>query len=189
MTPVPACPEHTAVSAWICKVYGEITGVNLGAAYNDTLAAYFALEASYGYVNGTGRLSAENCPPQMYEWIHHKRIARPAYCTINDPASFATEFWTWWTGLQPPWRETTTEIQPYNAERKGESWGGLVVPGINGMLTAVAMVYWWGCEEKTRGSWPTGQWVDAVEDVRRVCEGLRDEAEDEGRQTKKRKLV
>ncbi|KAJ7056328.1 hypothetical protein C8F01DRAFT_1311106 [Mycena amicta] len=187
VTAIPACPARTSTSQWLCNVYSELTNVNLGAAYNDALAAYLALEAAYGYANGTGRLSAEHRPAQMQRWIRNKRVATPAYCGISDATAFAKSYWAWWMGIQPSWREITQEIRPVSADRGSESWGALVVPGINGMLTAVAMLYWWGCEEKTQQVWPTPDWVDALEDLRCVCEGLRDEAEDEGRQAKKRK--
>ncbi|KAJ7053399.1 hypothetical protein C8F01DRAFT_991784 [Mycena amicta] len=187
VTPIPPCPERTSESTWLCNVYGELTGVNLGATYNDTLAAYFSLEAAYGYANGTGRLATEHRPQQVAAWMRAKRIARPAYCGITDTTAFGTKFWAWWMGNQPAWRETTGEGRPGSAERKGESWGGLVAPGVNGMLTAVVMLYWWGCEDKTRDAWPTYDWVDAVLDVGRVCESLRDEAEEEGRPAKKPK--
>ncbi|KAJ7048991.1 hypothetical protein C8F01DRAFT_1003297 [Mycena amicta] len=187
VTPIPPCPARTSASEWLCKVYPELTNVNLGAAYNEMLTAYLALEAAYGYVNGTGRLSAEHRPAQMQRWIRNKRVATPAYCKISDTTAFAKGYWAWWAGIQPSWREITQEIRPVSAEQGSESWGALVVPGINGMLTAVAMLYWWGCEEKTQEVWPTPDWVDAVEDFRRVCDGLRDESEEEGRQAKKRK--
>ncbi|KAJ7059372.1 hypothetical protein C8F01DRAFT_989776 [Mycena amicta] len=191
VTPVPPCPERTAASGWLCNVYAELTGINLGATYNETLTAYFALEAAYQYANGTGRLSAEHRPKQLGLWNRNKRVAKPAYCAIPDTAKFSEEFWAWWMGNQPVWRETTSEGRPGSADRRGESWGGMVVPGVNGMLSALAMLYWWGCEDKARGAWPTGNWVDAMQEVGKVCEGLREEAEEEAeeesRHAKKRK--
>ncbi|KAJ7048939.1 hypothetical protein C8F01DRAFT_1266363 [Mycena amicta] len=190
LTAIPPCPENTKSSVWLCKVYPELAGTNLGATYNKTLAAYLALEAAYGYANGTGRLGSEHRPLQVHKWFRHKRIARPAYCAIPDTAEFSKAFWAWWMEIQPSWRQVTMEGRPGNAERKGESWGGLVTPGSNGVLVAVVMIYWWGCEDKTSGAWPTWDWIEAVEEVGRVCEGLREEAEEEerARQPKKRKL-
>ncbi|KAJ7055000.1 hypothetical protein C8F01DRAFT_947262, partial [Mycena amicta] len=129
---------------WLCDVYPELTTVNLGGAFNNTLAAFFALEAAYGFANGSGRVSAEGRPIQLHYWIQHKRVPKPDLCAIKDTAAFSKEYWGWWTGIQPSWREVTKEGRPGSAERNGESWGGLIVPGHNGMLGAVAMLCWWG---------------------------------------------
>ncbi|KAJ7064155.1 hypothetical protein C8F01DRAFT_945107, partial [Mycena amicta] len=154
---------------WLCKVYPELVGTNLGATYNKTLAAYLALEAAYGYANGTGRLGSEHRPLQVHEWFQHKRIARPAYCAIPDTAEFSKAFWAWWMEIQPSWRQVTMEGRPGNAERKGESWGGLLEwPGPNGFLGVLTCLRWWAEKLDKHAECP--EWLDIVEDVMWVLE-------------------
>ncbi|KAJ7064185.1 hypothetical protein C8F01DRAFT_1250439 [Mycena amicta] len=105
-TQIPPCPtERTKKTAWLCDVYPELTTVNLGGAFNNTLAAFFALKAAYGFANGSGRVSAEGRPIQLHYWIQHKRVPKPDLCAIKDTAAFSKEYWGWWTGIQPSWRE------------------------------------------------------------------------------------
>ncbi|KAJ7054009.1 hypothetical protein C8F01DRAFT_918560, partial [Mycena amicta] len=121
---------------------------------------------------GGGKLPATNRPVQVHNWNRNHRVTKPAYCGIRDIAQFLREYWAWWMGMQPVWREKTREGRPGSADRNGESWGTLVAPGINGMLSVFALLYWWGCEEKTQATWPTNDWVEAVEDATRVCASL-----------------
>ncbi|KAJ7064500.1 hypothetical protein C8F01DRAFT_983181 [Mycena amicta] len=186
VTAIPPCPVRSEASAWLCDVYGELTGQNLGGAYNDGLEAFLALEATYEYEKGGGKLPALHRPVQVHNWIRNRRVARPAYCGIPDTAKFSEEYWAWWMAMQPSWRPTMKDGRPGSAQRNGESWGTMVAPGVNGMLTAFAALYWWGCEEKTRNTWPTSDWVQAVEDATRVCASLREEAKEEAEESAKR---
>ncbi|KAJ7059304.1 hypothetical protein C8F01DRAFT_1085129 [Mycena amicta] len=163
---IPSCPP--AAAEWLRIVWKEFTGQNLGTAYNAAIRAYAALEAEYGYVKGGGKLSTQHRPKQVSAWIQHARVAKPTYCGIAD------------TG--------TDNGRPGSAARKGESWDLLIAPGINGMLNAMVMLYWWGCEDQETGAWPTKDWIEAVEDVTRVCESLQEE-EEEKKRAKKRKTI
>ncbi|KAJ7058849.1 hypothetical protein C8F01DRAFT_1085343 [Mycena amicta] len=142
---IPPCPPEAG--QWLQGVWKEFTGQNLGTTYNAAIRAYCGMEAEYGYVKGGGRLSTQHRPKQVSAWIQHARVAKQTYCGIADTVAFATEFWAWWTANQPAWRKMTNG-RPGSAARNGETWDLLIAPGINGMLNAMIMLYWWGCEEQ-----------------------------------------
>lgn len=39
------------------------------------------------------------------------------------------------------------------------------MPGVNGVLSVVAALYWWGCAEKKLEELPSTGWLEAVGDV------------------------
>jgi hypothetical protein len=86
-------------------------------------------------------------------------------CPIPNVAAFADVWWTWWIGLQPPWRRSTCQrlsvndrVLPDNAD-----WEALWTSGQNGLLSVVATLYWWGFAEKGAGTGTaSADWANAV---------------------------
>ncbi|KAJ7059031.1 hypothetical protein C8F01DRAFT_1255447 [Mycena amicta] len=156
------CPDDAA--EWVREVYGEFATENLGKGFNAVIEAFLELHRSYGWINGSGYLPTEHRPKQVSKWIQNHRVAKPAYCSIGNATVYAKQWWAWWTGMQPEWRGRTVDGKPGDGNPEGESWDGLYVSGMNGMLNVVVSLYWWGCHEKSRGL-HSQEWTLATEDV------------------------
>ncbi|KAJ7073652.1 hypothetical protein C8F01DRAFT_1075377 [Mycena amicta] len=137
----PPCLE----AIWLTGLYHEIAGRNLGPRFNGLLAAYLELKGAWGWVDGSGLLSADNRPKQVGQWVKNKRRATVRYCGIPNITLYEKQWWAWWNVNQPGWRVMEND-RPRATARYGESWGGLLCPGLNGMLNVVVSLYWWGMQ-------------------------------------------
>ncbi|KIK81603.1 hypothetical protein PAXRUDRAFT_27823 [Paxillus rubicundulus Ve08.2h10] len=64
---------------------------------------------------------------------------------IRDLNKFRTEFWAWWSTLQPKWR--VLPLQPSTLPTTREvagNWTTLDKPRLNGFLSILAALKWWG---------------------------------------------
>jgi hypothetical protein len=76
----------------------------------------------------------------------------------------ATEWWDWWTAINPKWRVREGELV-----QAGEgSWDVLRCPGQNGFLNVLICLKWWRGEMET----PSANWERAVGDVKWVLERM-----------------
>ncbi|KAJ7470058.1 hypothetical protein B0H11DRAFT_1731058 [Mycena galericulata] len=162
--------------AWFADAFGQVSEVEIGPTYLEVLKGFVELEAMYGFEKGSAnaKLSAVERPRQVAEWIRGGRGGRkkapPAIPAVD---AFAVQWWSWWTGMQPAWREQANG-KPVRVEAGGEEWGELVCPGLNGFLSVVATLYWWGCAEKAgvEGKISAG-WEEAAADVIWVLRSLK----------------
>jgi len=82
-------------------------------------------------------------------------------------ASYESEFKAWWSVLQPEWRKSSSgEI---HFSKVDGDWEVLHRPGLNGILSVMAALFFWGVslQEDSR----TG-WNDAVSDCLVVLTAL-----------------
>ncbi|KIJ14163.1 hypothetical protein PAXINDRAFT_79801 [Paxillus involutus ATCC 200175] len=64
---------------------------------------------------------------------------------IRDLNKFCAEFWAWWSTLQPKWR--VLPLQPgtlHTIHEVAGDWTTLDKPGLNGFLSILAALKWWG---------------------------------------------
>jgi hypothetical protein len=105
-----------------------------------------------------GKLSPRGRPKCIADWI--QRARSPAFRPDINP-TYASEFSTWWTNLQPAWR---TEGGGGELARGTGDLEGLRRPGVNGLLSVVAALFFWGVslgkDREECGAWGTG--VDEV---------------------------
>jgi hypothetical protein len=78
----------------------------------------------------------------------------------------------WWGSLQPEWREKDADgswsvARGYGGG--GREWGPLYQWGVNGVLSVVASLYFWGCSVPETGR---AEWEAAVNDVAWMFEGM-----------------
>lgn len=86
---------------------------------------------------------------------------------IEDEATYASNWWKWWGGLQPEWREHDTEGRPI-AGGEGD-WDALEKPGKNGFLIVLISLWWW---KGVASSATMGDWSAAMEDVAWVVSSM-----------------
>jgi hypothetical protein len=85
--------------------------------------------------NNDCKLAATGCPACISAWIQCK--CSLTWCPeITDLNKFEAGFWTWWGSLQPEWREG---FQQVNGD-----WEVLQRPGINGIVSMLAALFYWG---------------------------------------------
>ena len=96
-------------------------------------------------------------PQQVQQWIQNARKRNPE---IKNLESFVSEFWFWWSGLNPPWRQHDESGKLIINGRGEGPWECLVCLGQNGPISVLACLSWW-----FGGKGLSDRWKDAVRDV------------------------
>ncbi|KAJ7790915.1 hypothetical protein B0H14DRAFT_2396096 [Mycena olivaceomarginata] len=110
-------------------------------------------------------------PKQVTAWIGGRRTARP---DVADPVEYTAQWQMWWDSLQPAWRRresdgTWSTTGGYG--EGGQEWGPLYQWGVNGILSLVASLYFWGCAVYEQVELQT-QWEQAISNVVWMLEGM-----------------
>ncbi len=124
-----------------------------------------------------GELAGDGRPAMLSKWIQYGRLTRsktmPTTLDASNLAAFKHAYQTWYDGLQPDWREKEGEDwKRPKLGRKQQDWGLLDVRGINGMLSVVACLYWWGMVVSEQAQSDFDEWERAAEDVSWVMEKM-----------------
>lgn len=127
---------------WALNGLALITGHELGSQWRCLIKAWLWFEALSNFnKDSKAALLATGRPASIGQWIK-------CYCAsnyhpeISNPTSFASKFSTWWHCLQPQWRiqeGSSTLLQDING-----NWSALRCPSINGILSAIAALFFWG---------------------------------------------
>ncbi|KAJ7655774.1 hypothetical protein DFH06DRAFT_992196 [Mycena polygramma] len=172
------CPAEAA--PWFRAVFPQISRETLATPYQALLRAYVEFEESKNWVQ-MGGLPKVPRPSQVGEWIRDGRGLRDGRGKdrpqdIVDLGSFESEWWTWWTALQPSWRGAWRGRRKAGVAQtlpEGADWGKLSSSGQNGVLSVVATLYWWACAEKEKAVGPSAGWIEAVGDVTWVMRAMK----------------
>ncbi|KAJ7115515.1 hypothetical protein C8R43DRAFT_902660 [Mycena crocata] len=167
---LPPCPPKA--QDWFIHAYGEMTRENLGAHYTAVLAAWIRLEAACRFENPAHKLSWKGRPDEVGQWINTARGRKAPPPIVTDIPKFAAKFWGWWNSLQPEWRTRGADGKWVRGETYGGKWDdNLLHWGINGTLSIVAALHFWGCAV-VRDPAHRADWEEAVNDVSWILEGL-----------------
>ncbi|KAJ7650546.1 hypothetical protein FB45DRAFT_731360 [Roridomyces roridus] len=157
----------------------KMTGEDLGRSFDFLLRAWGTLETEYevmkvgGYLFGkqgakkAPSLPSGGRPTEVAQWIGR---GRKNHRTITDLARFKGQWQAWWKSMQPAWR-AEKDASGWG-DKKLQDWGVLVAPGLNGVYSVVAALYWWSCAEKEAGGL-SKEWEKAVGDAEMALYGLR----------------
>ncbi|KAF9001450.1 hypothetical protein BDZ89DRAFT_928153, partial [Hymenopellis radicata] len=109
-------------------------------------------------------------PDVLSKWIHVGRLtkkkAMPTTLNADNLAAFKRSYATWYDSLQPGWREKDENgWQRPKLRRKQREWGFLDVRGVNGFLSIVACLYWWGVVAAELDQGEFDEWEQAVMDA------------------------
>ncbi|KAJ7826750.1 hypothetical protein B0H13DRAFT_1918020 [Mycena leptocephala] len=140
---------------WLHDCVELLLAQDLGGHFRALVATLIRLETAFGF-NG-GRAKTKKIP------------------AIKNIQKYADEWGKWWGRLQPAWRERDrdgrwrtggdTLYGPAN------EWDALDCPGVNGCLSLVASLYFWGaCTDQL--PLIKERWDSAVQDVTWMLEGL-----------------
>jgi len=131
----------------------------LGNRWAELLRLWTAFEEKWAFTERT-KLSPESRPSCILEWIRRGRSTtwRPVITSI--PA-FEKSFEAWWSNLQPDWRKNDNGSIVF-ATVDGD-WEELRRPGLNGIHSVVAALFYWGCKVQTNTA-KRSRWASSVED-------------------------
>ncbi|KAJ7102960.1 hypothetical protein C8R43DRAFT_963850 [Mycena crocata] len=163
-------PEDTP--PWLRDAVGHLQEPDLGCHYKALLVALIRLEESAGYESTTSLPVSKLRPAEVKKWIRGARGAKlKELPTTSKPAAYADSFNAWWDSLQPLWRERNTDGTWKVGGKCGKEWGGLDCAGVNGTISIVGALHFWGTSaahtEETRAVWET-----AVLDVAWMLESM-----------------
>ncbi|EIW79115.1 hypothetical protein CONPUDRAFT_26986, partial [Coniophora puteana RWD-64-598 SS2] len=140
--------------------------------YTQILEEWVHLEKSSKFMSlqgPAGMLDSKDRPQEVRWWIARKHLVtvRPS---IPDVKTFAGHWWRWWACLQPEWREITAPSglshSPLPRHGRDGDCSALDKPGINGFLSIVVCLKWWGFETAAASKDP--QWLAAIQDTKWV---------------------
>jgi hypothetical protein len=147
---------------WLQIELSRFKAADLGSAWEVLLVRFTNFEARSGFRINKGpsnSLSTHLRPKEVQWWIQQGRDIRNGHeriPPIPNVEAFAVDWWSWWESLQP---------------KNDGDWSMLDKAGLNGMLSIVACLFWWGRlvkddELKERA------WGAACGDVNRVLNAL-----------------
>lgn len=150
---------------WFKKSFRMLSSKDLGGEWGVLVAAWGHFECRSGFSGGL-KLGTKNRPAAVKDWIQRARSPswRP---TIRSVSSYGTDFTLWWQGMQPEWRILRGGKLLRVA---GGDWEVLNRPGVNGLLSIMAGLFFWGfevCDSSNKG-----EWLDMVVDVEYVVSQL-----------------
>ncbi|KAH7905084.1 hypothetical protein BJ138DRAFT_1018193 [Hygrophoropsis aurantiaca] len=170
-------PPNNAWPKWLSGAYEDISRIPLGQEYTHLLSLLVELETAYHFQNKMRGIPKSGRPAQLDRWIANGRGRGNKPPLVTNATKYSQGFWDWWGGLQPSWRKQDAKFHPIQSLPYGAEWGELKCPGVNGMLSVVASIYWWGCAvlgrvEGVVDSGSREEWESAQADVTWVLEGL-----------------
>ncbi|KAJ6525807.1 hypothetical protein DFH09DRAFT_936506, partial [Mycena vulgaris] len=149
---------------------------DLGCHFEALVAAWTRVEAASRFEQDPNKLPTKHRPKAVTEWVGNGRARRgipPPQ--VEDAAAYAAQWQQWWDSLQPGWRKRDVDGRwatdgLYSPD--GKEWGLLYRWGVNGKLSILASLYFWGCAVVADDGELHTDWEVAVNDVIWMVEGL-----------------
>ncbi|KAJ7772553.1 hypothetical protein DFH07DRAFT_733840 [Mycena maculata] len=171
---VPLCPKSAA--PWFVDAHARITHEDLGPHFDGLIAAWTHLEDASRYEQGPTNLPNKGRPKQVGSWIagRHRKMDGEEL-TVSDPGAYTVKWQAWWDSLQPTWRTRDSDgawsvMGEYGMG--GREWGPLYQWGVNGTLSILASLYFWGRAVRNDSEGQQVPWELAVWDVAWMLEGM-----------------
>ncbi|PPQ76963.1 hypothetical protein CVT24_009373 [Panaeolus cyanescens] len=115
------------------------------------------------------QLGTQSRPNEVQVWIKRKKPFKSTPVSV-DPNTYATQFNSWWFGLQPSWRSAKSakkveDVLRINTKLDREHWNSVLKGGNNGLYVVVMALSWWlRSDPASVDVWPV------VDDVRWVIQ-------------------
>ncbi|KAK7013742.1 hypothetical protein R3P38DRAFT_3277582 [Favolaschia claudopus] len=165
----PAYPPNAP--PWFTDNYAAMTKIDLGCHFQALVAVWTRIEAASRFEHSSANLSAKSRPKPVGAWISSNRRTEPV---VGNPAEYAAQWQHWWDSLQPSWRGKDARgvwIVSDSYGGGGKEWGPLYRWGVNGVLSIVASLYFWGGAVRFQTE-NLRIWESAVHDVIWMLEGM-----------------
>lgn len=128
---------HTNAPKWFLSASSMLRSGQFGDSWLEAISTWEEFEAAEGF-EGSLKLGTSQRPAYVSWWIQRARsqVYRPKITNFDEVAA---KFKAWWQSLQPDWRVTDD-----GALARGEgSWDALRRPGVNGLLSVMAALFFW----------------------------------------------
>jgi hypothetical protein len=131
----------------------------LGRRWAELIRLWAEFEEKEGFKERR-KLGTKDRPLFVAEWIRYARSPtwRPS---IPDVPALEISFQAWWKGLQPDWRMSDNGLTVL--DKIDGDWDQLRRPGLNGIHSVIACLFYWGCKAQGSTKHCVG-WASAVED-------------------------
>lgn len=116
-----------------------------------------------------GRLSATGRPKVVGLWIKNAHSVSFKPKPLPNVTLIKREHKAWCASLQPTWLWQDNQTAIVAAEH--QDWGGIHVFGVNGLLSMLASLYFWGMS-LTESKFDMVAWQEAVYDCLSVIQQL-----------------
>jgi hypothetical protein len=118
-----------------------------------------------------GLLKGQQRPTCISDW--QKCARSQTYRPTLDTKQFHSQFWTWWALVQLEWRVGQDTAMLLKVDGKLD-WATLTAAGLNGILQALAALFFWGdtIDKEGRKAEECANWTLCVSDVVWVLEKL-----------------
>ncbi|KDR76072.1 hypothetical protein GALMADRAFT_139832 [Galerina marginata CBS 339.88] len=135
--------------------------------WGELVRTWATFESQEKYL-GTTNLKCKHRPEVVKSWIRRARSAKWRPDSIDAP-QFVIEFSQWWASLQPDWRLSTDEEVLF--EEVDGDWEVLRRPGINGLVSVLAALFFWGLAAAAAQD-GVDKWAACVTDCLTACRRL-----------------
>ena len=137
----------------------QINKPHLGDHWVELIRLWVEFEEKEGFKERK-KLGTKSRPAFVAEWIcyAHSPTWRPS---ITDVLTLETSFQAWWKGLQPSWQMSEDRLTVL--DKMNGDWDQLRQPGLNGLLSVIACLFYWGCKAQGNKKHHVG-WASAMED-------------------------
>lgn len=169
MFPVDAISNQEA-KKWFANAF-QLVDVDLGPHYAEFLGHWFQFERLHNWNRSGGRLAALGRPTLISKWIKEGRY--PPRCTepligVDGLEQYLGELCAWWRLMRPK--------VAFNKEDVGTEWVALDKYGINGWLSIVVGMKWWGESLKLLAGdalkASTQEWLLMLKDLIQIIQNL-----------------
>jgi hypothetical protein len=157
---LPSTSTSPPVDPWFANYQQMFLKKDLGKEWRDLVLAWVAFEEQARNTGLKARvIPASGRPEVVSMWIARKRSTtwEP---DISNLKHYADAFNGWWKYLQPSWRISNDRANKMSTEG---DWNCLRAPGVNGIMSVVAGLFYWGLASEGKGAHRKA-WLDAIQD-------------------------
>lgn len=154
---------NSTIPGWFSSALGMLQSpeIPLGECWAVLVEVWVEFEKKEGFKE-QGLLPAKERPECVSEWIRRGRP--PAWMpAITAVSKLETAFHTWWVSLQPKWRVSSKGAIITTDLESGDDWDHLQKPGLNGLLSVLVGLFYWGRTLK-RSAKQHEAWATCVDD-------------------------
>ncbi|KAJ7670630.1 hypothetical protein DFH06DRAFT_1124945 [Mycena polygramma] len=157
---------------WLRETLSYLTTRDLGCHYTALLQALVRLEESADSDGEKPLGRSKTRPTEIKEWIRGGRgVKMKNLPTVTNIEAYAVKWKNWWGEMQPKWRKRRDDGSWVVGGEYGTDWGRLDCSGLNGTVSFVAGLYFWGTAESHTDD-SRREWEKCVMDVSWMLEGL-----------------
>lgn len=176
--PSPLPEDDLLLPEWLKEAESRLHKFDLDVSFTKLVTTWVRLEATNPGGDGTQLpfLPATKRPAWVTYWIARGRGKEEDF-TGKSATKLEKDWWNWWIALQPAVRNLRVSDallgkRDHTTQVAEDEWGSLNTRGINGLLSVLMALGWWGTIVFNHMvDWT--RWLRAVHDVSWVMQQLK----------------